>query len=125
MGKIVFNDKNKLELLNSIVHPEMVKKINKIIDETKEDKICINAALLFEMGLYKLCNKIIVVKTNFLNVVKRSKKRDNNSIFRVIKILLSQKVLSLAKIYSNNTEIRYINNDSTLEQLKKNLKQIL
>jgi len=103
----------------------MVEKIKKIIKESNNDKICINAALLFEMGLYKLCDKIIVVKSNLINIIKRAKIRDKNSIIRVIKILLSQKVLSLAKINSINTEIRYINNDSSLEQLRECLKKIL
>ncbi len=125
LGKIVFNDKNKLRLLNSIVHPKMIDKINSIVTASTNDKICINAALLFEMGLHKFCDKIIIVKSNIFNVLMRARKRDKRSFFATFKILLNQKALSFAKILKKNTEICYVYNDSTLEKLKKNLDKIL
>jgi len=125
LAKIVFADKDRLNLLNSIVHPAMIVKIKSIISESQSDKICINAALLFEMSLDKLCDRIIVVKSNIFNIVKRAKMRDGRGLFDVFKILSSQKVLSLAKKKSKNTEIRYINNNSTVDKLKESLEKIL
>ncbi|MGY4687909.1 dephospho-CoA kinase [Petrotoga mexicana DSM 14811] len=63
LGEIVFSDKEKLELLNKIVHPEILKKTEQILKEisNKNDIIIVDAALLFKIGLDKLCDKIIYV----------------------------------------------------------------
>lgn len=63
LGEIVFSNKEKLELLNKIVHPEILKKTEQILKEisNKNDIIIVDAALLFKIGLDKLCDKIIYV----------------------------------------------------------------
>jgi len=63
LGEIVFSNKEKLELLNQIVHPEILKKTEQILKEisNKNDIIIVDAALLFKIGLDKLCDKIIYV----------------------------------------------------------------
>jgi dephospho-CoA kinase len=125
LGQIVFNNKKDLQQLNSIVHPAMVKKIEEIIKETKEARICINAALLFEMGLNKLCQKILITKISFFQILKRAKKRDNSSFLRILKIISSQKVLKFAKKNSENAEIFYVSNNSDSFHLSRKVKEIL
>ncbi|HBT50916.1 MAG TPA: dephospho-CoA kinase [Petrotoga sp.] len=63
LGEIVFSNKEKLELLNQIVHPEILKKTEQILKKisNKNDIIMVDAALLFKIGLDKLCDKIIYV----------------------------------------------------------------
>jgi len=63
LGEIVFSNKEKLELLNKIVHPEILKKTEQILKKisNKNDIIIVDAALLFKIGLDKLCDKIIYV----------------------------------------------------------------
>ncbi len=54
LAKIVFNDKEKRELLESIIHPEVEKVLNKIFKESENEKIVfILIPLLFECGLEK------------------------------------------------------------------------
>ncbi len=50
LGEIVFNDKNKLEQLNQIIHPELKKRIKLRAKSVESRLIVINAALpqLFE-----------------------------------------------------------------------------
>ena len=125
LGNIVFSDKNKLAMLNSVVHPFIVQKTVEMMETSEKENICINAALLFEMGLYKYCKKIVVVKSPVLSIIKRGMKRDNNSILKILKILSSQKVLSLAKKNRESAEIFYINNDSNPEKLEKLTDEIM
>ncbi len=65
LGAIVFADKDKREVLNSVVHPLVIEAQDKWVRdaETKEpDGIAvIDAALMIESGGYKRFNKLIVV----------------------------------------------------------------
>jgi dephospho-CoA kinase len=61
----IFSSQKELEKINTIMFPKIEKKVNKILEE-KKDKNClvIDAAILFDSELYKLCDYIIWVKTN-------------------------------------------------------------
>jgi dephospho-CoA kinase len=125
LGSLVFGDKKKLAALNSIVHPWMINKTIDMISGTEKRKICINAALLFEMGLNDLCDRILIVKSSYFNIVQRGVKRDKNSLLKIIRILFMQKVNFLANKNRKSAEILYIANNSGLEQLLKNVDEIM
>ncbi|MFZ3063739.1 MAG: dephospho-CoA kinase [Nitrospirota bacterium] len=80
LAEIVFNNKKKRELLNSIVHPRVFKRAKKIEKEiAKKDPkavIIFDAALLIESGYYKKMDKNIVVYADKDVQVKRLMKRD-------------------------------------------------
>ena len=63
LGKIVFNDQEKMEKLNKIVHLEIYKEIEiKVKNYLKKyDIIALDAAMLFKIGLDKLCHKVVFV----------------------------------------------------------------
>ena len=74
LGAKAFASTEATEKLNSIMHPNMVKMIERIISEEQKNgtkSIIINAALLYKMKLDKLCDKIIYVKANSEIRVKR------------------------------------------------------
>jgi len=78
LGEIVFSNKEKLKVLNQIVHPEILKKTEQILKKisNKNDIIIIDAALLFKIGLDKLCDKIIYVDApEELRIKRLSEKR--------------------------------------------------
>lgn len=57
LGEIVFQQQNKLNKLNSIVHPAMEKKLQQEINKYQKFKynaLIIDAALLFELNLRKI-----------------------------------------------------------------------
>ena len=58
LSEIVFRDKEKLKLLNSITHPGTVEEIEKRIRMSKADIIVVESALLMGSGLEKLCDEI-------------------------------------------------------------------
>ncbi|MDY6896204.1 MAG: dephospho-CoA kinase [Thermotogota bacterium] len=78
LGEIVFSNKEKLKVLNQIVHPEILKKTKQILKKSlnKNDIIILDAALLFKIGLDKLCDKIIYVDApEELRIKRLSEKR--------------------------------------------------
>ncbi len=80
MAKIVFGDAKERERLNSILHPRIVEKIKRRIEDFKkrEEKIVIlDAALLVEAGELSLADKLIVVNTRPKIQIKRLVQRDH------------------------------------------------
>ncbi|MEO6327377.1 MAG: dephospho-CoA kinase [Ginsengibacter sp.] len=61
LGEKVFNDKKKLDLLNSIVHPVTIEDAEKWISQQTSPYIIKEAALLFESGSNKYLDFIIGV----------------------------------------------------------------
>lgn len=83
LGSIVFSDKNKLEILNKIMHPKIIKEIFKEVDDIKLKgyKICvIDAPLLIESELYKITDIVIIVYCDLKTQIERLVKRNNFSI---------------------------------------------
>lgn len=77
LARIVFTDKEKLEKLNKITHPEIVAIIKNKIEEMRskdssDGTICIvEVPLLFEANLEGMMDKIIVVYLNREEQIKR------------------------------------------------------
>ncbi len=68
LAKIVFSDKKEISALNKIIHPEVIKhirsRITKLKNEATTKAIVLDAALLVESNLVKVCDIIIFVDTN-------------------------------------------------------------
>lgn len=61
LSGIVFSDSKRLEKLNQIIHPEVIKEIKKRIELNKNrgfENFVIEAALLIESGCDVLCDKV-------------------------------------------------------------------
>jgi len=65
LGRIVFADEGKRQLLNSIVHPLVIEAQNEWIERCERDDpdgiAIVDAALMIESGGYKRFDKLIVV----------------------------------------------------------------
>jgi dephospho-CoA kinase len=61
LSTIVFNSPEKLQKLNQITHPEIHKIVVDTIKTSKEKHKIITGALLEEINLTKLCDKIILI----------------------------------------------------------------
>ena len=75
---LVFADTVKLEKLESIMHPRILERMRKEIDTLKgkkEKTVIIDGPLLYEKGLHKNLNKIIVVSATMDKIKERLKKR--------------------------------------------------
>lgn len=83
LGKIVFADQTKRELLNSIVHPLVIEEQDRWINECEKadpDGIAvIDAALTIESGGYRRFDKLVVVWCEPALQLQRLMLRDNLS----------------------------------------------
>ncbi|MEX2349586.1 MAG: dephospho-CoA kinase [Flavobacteriaceae bacterium] len=75
----VFSDKNLLEKLNAIVHPEVKKHFKEWMKKQKGVYAIKEAAILFENGGYKECDATILVTAQESMRVRRVMQRDQIS----------------------------------------------
>lgn len=86
LAEIVFNDPEKLQLLNGIIHPAVKKHFeNWVSNHNKTPFIIYEAAILFESGSYKNCDKIITVTAPLETRIQRVIQRDNTTRDNVLK----------------------------------------
>ena len=91
LAKIVFNDSEKLEKLNSIVHPAVKKHFELWLIENKTvPYIIYEAAILFESGRYKDCDIIVTVTAPIETRLQRVLERDKTTRELVLKKMEAQ-----------------------------------
>ncbi|UMB61556.1 dephospho-CoA kinase [Lutibacter sp. A80] len=76
IAEIVFNDKDKLQALNNIVHPAVREDFKQFVENSNVEIIIYEAAILFESGSDALCDFVITVITELDERVERIIKRD-------------------------------------------------
>lgn len=118
LGKIVFNDNNKLLELNNLTHPKIKEKILCKIDEIKKKKkkvAVIDAALLVEGGYLEIIDKLLVVTCKQEVQIKRIQHRDNCTIDEAIRKIRSQMPQDEKSRYADYI----IDNSGTIDELTK------
>ena len=85
IAAIVFNDKDQLVRLNALVHPAVFRAFDAWIETIPPNTpyILKEAALLFESGSYKLCDKSVLVTAPASVKIKRVMDRDGVSAGQV------------------------------------------
>lgn len=74
---IVFNSKQELEKLNALVHPAVFRAFDKwVINQKDAPYVLKEAAILFESGSYKKCDRAIMVTAPLEIRIKRVTSRD-------------------------------------------------
>lgn len=79
LGKIVFNDREKLDLLNALVHPATIRHSDEWAAKQHAPYVLKEAALLFESGSFQYLDKCIGVSAPQPLRILRVMKRDNIS----------------------------------------------
>ena len=121
LKEIVFSDKSKLEILNKIYHPKIREEFKKIkLNSSKNDIIIFDVPLLFETGMYTLCDKKILVYVNEDIQIERLIARDGITKELAKKIIDSQMSLNEKKSKSNIL----IENNGSLEELEKKVEMV-
>lgn len=127
LGELVFGNSSNLNVLNSIIHPEIRKKILQKIDKNNDKEfIFIDVALLFEAKFDDLVDKIIVVYVDKNTQLTRLMKRNSISEKEALSRIVSQmSPIEKAKLgdYTVNNNLDVINTyeqvDKVLSELKK------
>jgi dephospho-CoA kinase len=92
LGKVVFNNEEQLKILNSIVHPAVMKDYEIWTLDHKDKPYSIKeAALLFESESYKSLHKVIVVTSPIETRIGRTMKRDHVKREDILKRIQNQR----------------------------------
>ena len=124
LGDIVFHDKDKLALLNSISHPLVKEEIVRRIEEQKDvgkKLFVIEAALLIQDGYKSICDKMCYVYADLDVRISRLCKYRGFTQERAQAVIDSQESEAF---YLEACDYK-IDNSGPLENTKKDLKHIL
>ncbi|MDY7031063.1 MAG: dephospho-CoA kinase [Thermodesulfobacteriota bacterium] len=123
LGRLVFNKPDRLSRLNEIVHPEIMKVDQKLVNEIRGETPCAlivkEIALMSERGKRLLVDKAVVVCSSEENQIKRLAERgisEEDAKLRIRAQLPMTEKLKLADFV--------INNDGTKEETKKQVEII-
>ena len=76
----VFNDQQKLQQLNNIIHPAVFLDFQNWKNKQKSPYVIYEAAILFETGGNKKCDLVILVTAPLEERIKRLQARDGSSV---------------------------------------------
>lgn len=121
LAEIVFNNPQKLEQLNAIVHPAVKKHFDKWKDEHEKYPFVIyEAAILFESGSYKKCDLVITVIAPLETRIQRVLERDKTTREHVLKRINAQWT-DEQRISKSN----FVIENTTIEATKSEVDKIL
>lgn len=132
LGNIVFNDKEKLDILQSIITNKVVEYINTRIEELKEERyngiVVIDAPLLFECGMEGIADENWLVSASLDVRLKRVSQRDGLSeeqiLSRINNQMLQEEKEKLSQVILDNSgslEDLYKQINENLERIKDEL----
>lgn len=117
----VFNDKDALRMLEDIVHPFVLRTLYERINLLKAQgikAIIVDGPLIYEKGLYKELDKVIVVSADRERIIERTKRRGmkEEDIKRrmAIQIPLGQKEQMADYVIYNNGTIEDLEQETAL-----------
>jgi dephospho-CoA kinase len=123
LSEIVFKDKQKLELLNSIMHKKIAYEVGEIIKNSKKndkhDKIFVlDLPLPVKEGFIDRCQEVWVIVSSMENRIQRILLRDNLSYEQIISRINSQ--MTMDEYIKFGDRIIYNNSDeNSLKELVK------
>ncbi len=77
VANLIFNDKELLEKVNSIIHPRVAEHFNNWCEKQKTSYIIKEAAILFENEGYKSCDFTVLITAPLQERIKRVLERDS------------------------------------------------
>lgn len=124
LGKIVFKDKEKLEKLNSFVHPAVKNEIirrKQLAKEKNKDFFVIEAALLIEAGYRDICDEFVYIYAN--EDVRRERLKSSRGLSdeKITEIMSNQLTEQEFRKYCD----KIINNTGTKEATFDEIKKVL
>ena len=118
IAQIVFNNPEKLAILNGIVHPALAKYFKQWAKKQTSPYVLKEAAILFESGSYKDCDYIITVTAPEQLRIARVMARDHCSEAQV-RARMAQQWSDTQRIALSNVVIENVDLESAKEQVKR------
>ncbi len=118
IAEVIFKDAGKRKKLEAVIHPYVFDRMEEEILEAEEDMVVLNVPLLFESGLDKRCDKVVVVNAPEEAVCERLKARgfsaDEVASRRKAQMPLEEKVSKADYVINNSGNL-----DSTRREAEK------
>ena len=124
LGNLVFHDPQSLKKLNVILHPMIYREIMSRLEALREngEKLCVlEAPLLFETKMNRLCNTVWCVVVPYREQIRRLMARDNLTKKQAAERIHSQYPGWLRSLRS---DVR-INSEGTHEETQQKALQLL
>lgn len=123
LGNEIFSSIEKIELMNSIVHPPTTKKVKDLAKELfkKHNYVFVESALIYEAGIEENFDFIILVKSNEKVRLERIKERDKAKVADIKRRMEFQ----LPDDEKSELADFVIENNSTIPDLEKRTKFVL
>lgn len=128
LGSIVFSDKDKLKLLDSISHPAVKKNILCQIETKKAEGVelfVIEAALLIQDGYKEICDEIWYVWVSKEERIKRLAKQRGYTRSKCISMFNSQEDDDYYKKYADFTINNQLDYENSSKQLNARLNKLM
>lgn len=124
LAQIVFNNPEKLQKLNNIVHPKVKKHFETWVKKHKNSPFIVKeAAILFESGSYKYCDAVITVTAPLETRLQRVIDRDKTDREAVLKRMQNQWT-DEQRIAKSDYVIHNLSIDTTKKQINEILKSL-
>lgn len=125
LAQLVFNNPEKLQILNSIVHPRVKKHFDTWVEKHKTHPLVVKeAAILFESGGNKDCDFIITVTAPIEIRLQRVIERDKTAKESVLKRMQSQ-LSDEQRIAKSDYVINNVSVKETYKQTEEILKLLI
>lgn len=125
LGSIVFQDEEKLEILNSMIHPfvmnYIIDEIKRIKTEKKDGYIIIESALLIEAGYKEICDEIWYIQVDAEEREQRLIRNRGYTKEKIQSMLKNQ--LSEEEFLKHATHVIY--NNGEIQEIKSQLEYLL
>lgn len=124
LSQQIFNNKDLLEQMNQIVHPAVRSSFLEWTTQQSSEIVFNEAAIIFETGIYKNYDHVILVTAPKDTKLKRIQKRDQSTISDIEKRMNNQwsdeKKIPLASFVINNDD-----NEMLLPQITEIIKKLV
>jgi dephospho-CoA kinase len=123
LSRRVFRSREELAALEGIVHPRMVERVREELAVTPEPAV-LNAAVLFRMGLDRLCSAVLCVRAPWWVRLARARRRDGLALAQGLRRIAAQRGIC-PKLHAAGVDIYYINNGSGGDALREGTLRLL
>lgn len=118
LGSIIFQDKNKQQILNNIIHPLVINEVESLLSKTNEEYVFVDVPLLFESEMEEMMDIVIVITVCRNAQLERLMRRDHITKEYALKKIdmqmpLSDKIKLADYVIDNNDSI-----EDSLNQLE-------
>ncbi len=122
IGRIVFSDQDKLEELENIIHPAVIKKIEEFFDKNRDAQIAIaSVPLLFEIDIQPMFDKTILVCADKKIRLQRLMNRNGYSLEHALDRINSQ----ISQEEKRNIADFIIENNNDILELELQINKII